>query len=73
MQSMGNLGNREFERIWNGPEAERVRSTVGTCTRECLMEPFHGTHEGLATQAKWVVRSKIRMILGIGIDWSAWL
>ena len=45
--------------------------SMGNPGKEYLLEPFRGTHEGLATQAKWVVRNKIRMILGKGIDWSA--
>ena len=65
-QSMGNIHQADFITIWNSPEAEEVRNKVRCCAKNCWMV---GTASPVMKKyikhpAKWVIRNKIRTILG---------
>ena len=36
-QSMGNLKEKSFNEIWNGPEAEKIRQKLKNCQKNCWM------------------------------------
>jgi MoaA/NifB/PqqE/SkfB family radical SAM enzyme len=63
---MGNLAEQGWDDIWNGKEAEKVRQTVGTCSRNCWMigsaSPVMKKY--IRVPLKWVIRNKLRSMLG---------
>lgn len=70
--SMGNIKEKSFEEIWNSPEATRVREAVKDCKKECWMVGCAGPamKKRLALTAKWVLRNKLRSLLGKEIEWQ---
>ncbi|WP_210772198.1 radical SAM protein [Pseudodesulfovibrio sp. zrk46] len=70
-ESMGNIRNKSFEEIWNSPEARSVRDKVSKCDKQCWMvgSAAPAMKKDLATPAKWVVKNKIKTLLGKEIDW----
>jgi len=66
-QSMGNIRqSTSFEEIWNSPQADKVRSLVSTCPKNCWMV---GTASPVMKKyirhsAHWVIKNKIRAMMG---------
>lgn len=61
-RSMGNLKERGFEEIWNGPEAEAIRRDVAACPRRCWMigsaaEPIK---RNPWPALRWILRRKLQ-------------
>lgn len=65
---MGNLHNQKFEKIWNSPEAEKVRRMVENCPKQCWMigSASPAMKKRLSVPAKWVVKNKLKVITGSG-------
>ena len=66
-ESMGNIRNtHDFMTIWNSPQAEKVRSMVRRCPKNCWMV---GTAAPVMKKyikhpAKWAIKNKMRSLLG---------
>ncbi len=66
-ESMGNIRDFDtFEKLWFGEQAQKVRSLVRTCPKNCWMV---GTAAPVMKKyikhpVKWVVKNKIRSLLG---------
>ena len=69
--SMGNIKEKSFEEIWNSPEAVKVREAVKNCKKECWMvgcaAPAMKKRKDIP--GKWVLKNKIKTVLGKDIDW----
>lgn len=67
MESMGNIHNADFMDIWQSEQADRVRELVRTCPKNCWMVGTASPvmHKYLIHPAKWVVKNKIRSLLGL--------
>jgi len=64
---MGDLNTQSFEEIWNGRQAEEIRSRVSACDRDCWMT---GTAVPAMRRAPlrpilWVLRNKLRVMGGM--------
>ena len=73
-ESMGNIRQAQsFEEIWNGPKAEEVRDKVRTCLKNCWMVGTASPvmHKYVKKIAPWIVRNKIKSLLGRPIDCEA--
>lgn len=70
-ESMGNIRTQEFDDIWNSDAAKEVRKKVGTCNQQCWMvgSAAPAMKKDIATPAKWVVKNKLRSLLGKEISW----
>lgn len=70
-ESMGNIRDFDnFEELWFGEQAQKVRELVKTCPKNCWMV---GTAAPVMKKyiqhpAKWVVKNKIRSLLGKSIS-----
>lgn len=69
--SMGNIREKTFEEIWNGPRTNQVRDQVAKCTHNCWMT---GTSRPAMRKAPWkpiawILRNKVRLFLGKDICW----
>ncbi len=66
-ESMGNIRKtHDFMTIWNSPQAEKVRSMVRRCPKNCWMV---GTAAPVMKKyikhpAKWAIKNKMRSLLG---------
>lgn len=61
---MGNLNKQDWDELWNGPEAERVRKKVRCCDRNCWMigSVSPAMHKYIWKPAAWVVVHKIKTL-----------
>jgi MoaA/NifB/PqqE/SkfB family radical SAM enzyme len=66
---MGNLCVQEFDDIWNGEQAEKVRLLVKNCSRNCWMTgtSVPAMRREFWIPLFWVVRNKIRLFLNNSI------
>lgn len=66
MNSMGNLKEKPFADIWNSLQAQKLRERVKTCPRNCWMigTAAPAMKKNIVTPTIWVVRNKLRSILG---------
>lgn len=71
-ESMGNIKTQSFEEIWNSKEAQAVRCKVGKCDKQCWMvgSAAPAMKKDILKPAKWVVKNKIRSLLGKEIVWN---
>lgn len=65
-ESMGNIMKDDFDTIWHGIQAQRVRNLVHNCPKNCWMV---GTASPVMKKyikypLKWIVKNKIRMLCG---------
>lgn len=64
--TLGNLNEQTFAEIWQGEKARRIRERLKNCPRNCWMigtaSPAMKKH--LISPAIWVIRNKLRMMLG---------
>jgi hypothetical protein len=71
-ESMGNIKKMSFWECWSSPQAQGVRRMVSECTKNCWMvgtsRPAikHNLHKPTA----WVLKNKIRLLLGKDIIWD---
>jgi MoaA/NifB/PqqE/SkfB family radical SAM enzyme len=71
-ESMGNIKKNDFEEIWSGPQAQRVRGMVFACTKSCWMAGTSrpAIRNNMWKPSAWVLRNKIRLLLGKDITWD---
>ena len=64
--SMGNLNEETWDQIWNGPRAEDIRKKVHTCPMNCWMTGTAGPamRRHIWTPTKWILKNKIKLMLG---------
>ena len=62
---MGNIRGKSFDEIWNSEQANKVRSIVESCPKQCWMvgnaAPVMKKH--LLKPTLWVLKNKIRVML----------
>jgi MoaA/NifB/PqqE/SkfB family radical SAM enzyme len=63
---MGDLNTQDFEEIWHGEQAERVREQVRTCTEACWMTgtAVPAMRKNVLKPALWVLKNKTRLLFG---------
>lgn len=68
--SMGNIKQKSFEKIWNSPQAQKVREAVKACDKNCWMigSVSPAMKKDLKTPAMWVIKNKLKLALGKEID-----
>ena len=71
-QPMGNLNTQSWDDIWNSRRTERVRQLTDQCTKECWMigSAAPAMWKNLYRPATWILRNKLRMLLGRRLDLS---
>lgn len=64
--AMGNIKESSFDDIWNSKKADAVRSAVDTCDKQCWMvgNAAHVIKKHIRIPIKWIVKNKLRVILG---------
>jgi radical SAM protein with 4Fe4S-binding SPASM domain len=70
-QSMGNIRDgKSFEEIWCSSRADEVRAKVASCPKNCWMVGTASPvmHKYVKKIAPWIVRNKIKSLLGRPID-----
>ncbi len=67
---MGDLKKQEWNEIWNGEEAKKVRERVRECRRECAMIQTARVDmkKHPLKPIAWIVRNKIKLLKGEEID-----
>jgi MoaA/NifB/PqqE/SkfB family radical SAM enzyme len=65
---MGNLHGQDFKTIWGSPEAERVRSMVKACDKQCWMigSAAPAMKKRLSVPLKWVAKNKLKVLFNKG-------
>lgn len=67
MESMGNIHDvADFTALWNSPQAEKVRSLVRCCPKNCWMVGTASPvmHKYIKYPLVWVLRNKLRSMQG---------
>ncbi|RJO61341.1 radical SAM protein [candidate division WS5 bacterium] len=61
---MGNIKNKSFDEIWRSQEAERVRSIVKTCDRQCWMvgNAVPVIKKYIYKPMGWIIQNKLRVM-----------
>ena len=61
---MGNLNMQTWDELWNSPEAEKVRTKVRHCDRQCWMigSVSPAMHKYIWKPAWWVARHKLKSL-----------
>lgn len=61
---MGNLHEQDFEEIWSGTEAQKVRQLVKNCNQQCWMigSAAPAMKKRIAVPLKWVARNKLKVL-----------
>lgn len=59
---IGNIKEKDFMDIWNGPKAERMREAVASCDERCWMigSASPAIKDDLWKVTKWVLKSKMK-------------
>ncbi|MBA3005882.1 MAG: radical SAM protein [Proteobacteria bacterium] len=65
---MGNLHGQDFKTIWDSLEAERVRSMVKACDKQCWMigSAAPAMKKRLSVPLKWVAKNKLKVLVNKG-------
>nr|MBF0223129.1 radical SAM protein [Desulfobulbaceae bacterium] len=60
---MGNLHCQSFKEIWNSEQAEKIRSRVAGCEKQCWMigSAAPAMKKRLAVPVKWVLKNKFKV------------
>jgi MoaA/NifB/PqqE/SkfB family radical SAM enzyme len=71
-ESMGNIKHKSFEEIWESPSAENVRKKASECQENCWMVGTSrpAMRKNLLKPGIWVLKNKLRLILGKDIVWG---
>lgn len=66
-ESMGNIRHHDFDTIWRSDKAQQVRAKVAKCPKNCWMVGTASPvmHKYIIHPAKWVVKNKMRSLLGL--------
>ncbi len=61
---MGNLNTQTWDELWNSPEAEKVRTKVRHCDRQCWMigSVSPAMHKYIWKPAWWAVKHKVKSL-----------
>jgi hypothetical protein len=61
---MGNLNRQSWDELWNSPEAEKVRSKVRCCDRDCWMigSVSPAMHKYIWKPSIWVIKHKLKAL-----------
>ncbi|MCI5129966.1 MAG: radical SAM protein [Candidatus Electrothrix sp. EH2] len=61
---MGNLNEQNFNEIWTSTKAERVRSQVAHCNKQCWMigSASPAMKKKILVPINWIIRYKLKMI-----------
>lgn len=61
---MGNLNNKSWDEVWNSVEAEKIRTFVRRCDRQCWMigSVSPAMHKYIWKPALWVLKHKARSL-----------
>lgn len=62
---MGDLKTQEFDEIWNGKQAEKIRELVKNCQRNCWMtgSSVPAMRKNISEPLIWVLSNKIRLLI----------
>jgi MoaA/NifB/PqqE/SkfB family radical SAM enzyme len=62
--SMGNIKEKTFDEIWNSDQADKVRTMVSACDRQCWMvgSAVLAIRKHLNQPAIWVIKNKLRIM-----------
>lgn len=65
-ESMGNIHDADFMTIWTSEQADKVRSLVAKCPKNCWMVGTASPvmHKYLRHPLKWALKNKIRSLAG---------
>jgi len=68
--SMGNLHDKPFDEIWDGPAAQQVRTLVRACDAGCWMTgtAVPAMRRRLPAVTWWVLRNRARVLRGLPVD-----
>lgn len=66
-ESMGNIRQATFDKIWHSAQADHVRSLVATCPKNCWMVGTAAPvmKKYITKPAKWALTNKLRVIRGL--------
>jgi len=70
-ESFGNLKQfSNFDELWHGPQAEKIRGLVSTCPKNCWMIGTASPvmHKYIKHPLKWVLINKLKSLMGKEID-----
>jgi Fe-coproporphyrin III synthase len=61
---MGNIHRQSFEEIWKGPEAEKIREQVASCSKECWMigSAAPAMKKRISVPLKWIIKNKMKLL-----------
>jgi len=61
---MGNLYEQNFDDIWNGSRANRIRNMVANCNKQCWMigSASPAMKKRISVPLKWVIHNKLKVI-----------
>lgn len=64
--SMGNLSENDFEEIWHGQRAKKIRESLRKCPKNCWMigTASPAIKEHMFKVSMWVIKNKITSIMG---------
>jgi len=64
--SMGNLNENAFEKIWNSQRAKKIRESVKNCPKNCWMigTVSPAIKKNMFKVSRWVVKNKIKSMIG---------
>ncbi len=71
LESFGNIKEcSDFEELWQGARAERVRALVAACPKNCWMIGTASPvmHKYLRHPTKWVLQNKLKVMMGGAVD-----
>ena len=62
---MGNLHEKEFNDIWEGPIAEKIRNQVAKCDKQCWMigSAAPAMKKRISVPLKWVAKNKLKVMV----------
>lgn len=66
-ESMGNIHDADFDTIWHGEQAEKVRAKVRNCPKNCWMVGTASPvmHKYIKHPLKWALTNKLRSMRGL--------
>lgn len=66
-ESMGNIKDSDFLTVWNSDQADKVRSLVAKCPKNCWMVGTASPvmHKYIKHPAFWAIKNKIRSLRGL--------
>jgi MoaA/NifB/PqqE/SkfB family radical SAM enzyme len=72
-ESMGNIKKTDFEEIWESMQTQKVRQMVSDCIENCWMVGTSrpAMKKNLLKPTAWVMRNKLRLVMGKDIVWDA--